>query len=71
MLWLWLWFLIGFMMTVAGVFMIAAGTGSYYLTIKNVKFDCEILGWGLVAVGGILTVLMLLGLGICWVDAHV
>jgi hypothetical protein len=62
--------MIGFAMTIIGIFMIAAdGGGCYYITIKNVQFDCESLGWGLVVVGGILAALMILGNGICWIDA--
>lgn len=60
---LWFLFLIGFIITILGVFIAASDID---LEIKGCSFDNEVLGGGLIAIGGVLAVSMLFALGVSW-----
>lgn len=66
---LWFWFVIGFIMGVFGIFMKASQ--EYYLTIKGIDFDMEILGEALMIIGFLLAGITLLGNGIVWLNSLV
>jgi hypothetical protein len=60
---LWFWFIIGFALVILGAFGVAYDD---YITIKGYEFDSEVLGTGLMVIGGVLAGVMLLALGINW-----
>jgi hypothetical protein len=62
----WFWFVFGLICLFAGIFIMASDV---YVSIKDIKFDNNILGQGLAFAGGALAFLMLFAKGIAWITS--
>lgn len=60
---MWFWFALGLILAIAGTFTMAYDD---YIKIKELSFDSEMLGVGLIAIGAILSGIMFIGLAITW-----
>lgn len=64
---MWLWFVFGLIVAVVGIVLASSDTD---IKIKNVSFDAETLGEGLVAIGGVLSGVMFVCAGVVWLFAQ-
>ena len=63
----WFLFMVGLFLAILGSFIMAS---DYDIEIKEYSFDSDTLGACLLGIGSVLAVLMLVGIGIAWLNTH-
>lgn len=60
---MWFWFAFGFIVAVVGIVLTSSDTD---IKIKNVSFNTETIGEGLATIGGVLSGVMFVCIGVTW-----
>lgn len=64
---MWFWFAFGFIIAVIGIVLMSIDA---CIEIKNICFNTDILGEGLATIGGVLSGVMFVCIGVMWLFAQ-